>query len=238
MSDRMLCPFHKEDTPSLTIYANGFHCFGCGKSGPLSMLELGVSKIQPSKPKFREDVGKALAYLKGLPEDQIRGLKLPFDDSGYFIVYPNAPYYIKRSWGSPDTYAKYRSPVGHPKPLMVLNPVRQAPAALFVVEGQMNALSLALVRDNVISPGSCTDFKKDSVYKYCLSYTKVYLIVDRDSGGVSAATSLKERLLADNRRVEIWPMEKPRDFNYILQLEGLSSVQKEVDQIFKSTLGM
>src|SRR5712671_2704668 len=30
-----LCPFHKESTPSFTVYADSqhYHCFGCGKSG-------------------------------------------------------------------------------------------------------------------------------------------------------------------------------------------------------------
>jgi len=31
-----LCPFHKEKTPSFTVRAGRFHCFGCGKDGDLS----------------------------------------------------------------------------------------------------------------------------------------------------------------------------------------------------------
>ena len=27
------CPFHKEKTPSMKIYKDSFHCFGCGESG-------------------------------------------------------------------------------------------------------------------------------------------------------------------------------------------------------------
>lgn len=27
------CPFHNEKTPSLKLYDNGFHCFGCGAHG-------------------------------------------------------------------------------------------------------------------------------------------------------------------------------------------------------------
>ena len=27
------CPFHKEKTPSMKIYKDSFHCFGCGASG-------------------------------------------------------------------------------------------------------------------------------------------------------------------------------------------------------------
>lgn len=30
---KILCPFHKEKTPSLSINDNLFHCFGCGESG-------------------------------------------------------------------------------------------------------------------------------------------------------------------------------------------------------------
>jgi DNA primase len=27
------CPFHRDGQPSFAVYANGFHCFGCGKTG-------------------------------------------------------------------------------------------------------------------------------------------------------------------------------------------------------------
>lgn len=32
-SMNILCPFHQEKTPSLHIYPDGWHCFGCGASG-------------------------------------------------------------------------------------------------------------------------------------------------------------------------------------------------------------
>jgi len=38
----MLCPFHKEKTPSCVIHARTpkyFHCYGCGKSGDLKYLD-------------------------------------------------------------------------------------------------------------------------------------------------------------------------------------------------------
>ena len=39
---KMLCLWHDEKTPSLTISTgnNCFHCFGCGKSGTIEELEL------------------------------------------------------------------------------------------------------------------------------------------------------------------------------------------------------
>lgn len=30
---KALCPFHKERTPSFHVFADGYHCFGCGASG-------------------------------------------------------------------------------------------------------------------------------------------------------------------------------------------------------------
>lgn len=36
----ILCPFHKENTPSCTIdiKSNTFHCFGCGANGKIKLL--------------------------------------------------------------------------------------------------------------------------------------------------------------------------------------------------------
>jgi len=39
---KMLCPFHKENTPSMLIWddENRYKCFGCGKTGKLNELNL------------------------------------------------------------------------------------------------------------------------------------------------------------------------------------------------------
>src|SRR5262249_40543799 len=39
LDDKICCPFHKDNTPSLQIYADGhYHCFGCGAHGNVSDL--------------------------------------------------------------------------------------------------------------------------------------------------------------------------------------------------------
>lgn len=35
---KILCPFHEEKTPSLVMYQDVYHCFGCGRSGTLIEL--------------------------------------------------------------------------------------------------------------------------------------------------------------------------------------------------------
>lgn len=54
------CPFHEDRTPSLAIYENSYHCFGCKKTGKLEpwMTELvdGVDVRDKSQPKL--DVSK------------------------------------------------------------------------------------------------------------------------------------------------------------------------------------
>ena len=42
------CPFHTEKTPSLKLYENGFHCFGCGAGGSIidfTALLFGIDAI-------------------------------------------------------------------------------------------------------------------------------------------------------------------------------------------------
>ena len=36
--DMCRCPFHEERTPSMKLYDDHFHCFGCGKSGDATAL--------------------------------------------------------------------------------------------------------------------------------------------------------------------------------------------------------
>ena len=37
------CPFHEEGTPSLALYSDHYHCFGCGAHGPLDDLPDGLA---------------------------------------------------------------------------------------------------------------------------------------------------------------------------------------------------
>lgn len=48
----MCCPFHAEKTPSLKLYGDHFHCFGCGAHGDvidLTAALLGCSKSEAAK---------------------------------------------------------------------------------------------------------------------------------------------------------------------------------------------
>lgn len=38
------CPFHKEKTPSMKIYKDSFHCFGCGASGDVFSFVMQMEK--------------------------------------------------------------------------------------------------------------------------------------------------------------------------------------------------
>lgn len=48
----MRCPFHADRTPSLKLYGDHFHCFGCGAHGDVIDLTaglLGYSKAAAAK---------------------------------------------------------------------------------------------------------------------------------------------------------------------------------------------
>jgi DNA polymerase I-like protein with 3'-5' exonuclease and polymerase domains len=71
------CPFHEDGTPSLQIYPDHYHCFGCGAHGDLSKLKLpNADKIIPngngngkdSRPRALELWGEAVAISGTLAE--------------------------------------------------------------------------------------------------------------------------------------------------------------------------
>ncbi len=38
------CPFHNEKTPSMKVYSDGYHCFGCGAHGDIFTFTQHMSK--------------------------------------------------------------------------------------------------------------------------------------------------------------------------------------------------
>lgn len=210
MKVKCLNPLHKDESPSMEIYPDGAYCFACGFS---------TNKISdpnaPVKPK--EDISKTMEYIDGLPKRQIRGLLLPFDESGYYIVWGDRGYYKKRLF---EGKSRYLGPSGHRPTLLQLG---QPSDRVLVIEGEMNALSASLVYPGMIlSPGASTNFMS-----YCstyLLYTSIYAIVDKDIPGVVAGLKLKEFLLKNKKVVSL--VAKEKDYNQILQDEGQEALKK------------
>lgn len=64
----MLCPFHADRVPSLKLYGDHFHCFGCGAHGDMVDLTaglLGCSKAEAAR-RLEADFGSGAAHPRGL----------------------------------------------------------------------------------------------------------------------------------------------------------------------------
>lgn len=64
----MRCPFHADRVPSLKLYDDHFHCFGCGAHGDVVDLTaglLGCSKAEAAR-WLEADFGQGAAYPRGL----------------------------------------------------------------------------------------------------------------------------------------------------------------------------
>ncbi len=59
-----ICPFHPDRTPSLKIYADGYHCFGCGAHGDAADF---IAKLFDLKPL---EAARAIAHRFGLDNSQ------------------------------------------------------------------------------------------------------------------------------------------------------------------------
>lgn len=60
----MLCPFHANKVPSLKLYGDHFHCFGCGAHGDVVDLAAGLLSCSKAK-EYAEDcrLGEWTGYL-------------------------------------------------------------------------------------------------------------------------------------------------------------------------------
>lgn len=181
----------------MVIYEDHAHCFGCGYR--VSLSALGRMDIMPAKPKPPENLEETLAYIATLPLTDIRGLKLPADSEGYYLVWPDGKYYKKRRYFADDG-RKYHCPRGHKKPLYVPWAPKGATTTV-LVEGELNALSLAQLqppRAAVASPGGVGDFG-EKVLDMCNTrhLTSQYwvLILDKDGPGLDAAIRMKGLLM-------------------------------------------
>ena len=226
MRERIYCIKHEEKTPSLVVYDTHAHCFGgCGR---IELSELGLTAPEAPKPRYKEDLAKKREYINALPVKEIRGLPFRYDSLGYYVCWPNSDYYKLRLF-SPGDGPKYKNPSGHTQPVFWAR--RSTGQTLYVVEGEINALSLAeAVQYDIMSPGSASNFlaltSNDlTIYR---SYANIIIMVDRDAAGTAAAIHLKGLLLGKVPFVSIVLM--PKDCNQVLIDHGKEALKDEADR--------
>lgn len=207
-------PNHKDADPSMSVYEDGGFCHACG------YLDRSVADSDAPK-REKENVEEKIEYIKSLPRVQVRGLTLPCDSQGFYILWPGEDYYKQRLTGGVET--RYLGPVGTRPPLLkILGDPRKAVA---VVEGELNALSLLAggYTGTIASPGSATNMINFLQEYLQLGYSFA-IVVDRDAAGVAAGVELKRELQKRGKRVRLIAVAK--DLNQLLQDEGKEGVKK------------
>src|SRR5262249_23115977 len=62
VNGKILCPFHDDHTPSLTIFDDHFHCFVCEAHPERDVLEqLGREQLPPSKEAYQARYNELMA---------------------------------------------------------------------------------------------------------------------------------------------------------------------------------
>lgn len=222
MSKKILCPAHEDHEPSMHVYGDMGFCFVCKASIPIAELNIPENKIPKPEP---TNVAERIKYIQSLPTKIIRGLQLPYDNSGYYIVWPNQNYYKRRNF---EGKVRYIAPSGVKPPLFVCPGTS---THLIICEGEINALtlynciSMNEYEYKVISPGPASDFLRH--IKYYLSYSKITIIADYDAAGIVFGYQLKDLLLKNKKRCTLALMRD--DFNRILQDKGEQAVRDKFE---------
>lgn len=220
-------PEHEDTVASCAVYEKGDgYCFGC---------QTYFKQIEaPTKQDvFKEDLDAKISYIKSLPTKEIRGLILPYDDTGYYITFPNSNYYKCRRWDDSNARGRYVSPSGHTKPAFILSCKYWSLMSdrIIFVEGELNAASLALATPcaDIVSPGGVSSFTDKYMINELptlVNYAKIYICVDADAAGLEAAIKLKT--LARQYCSDITIRLMAQDFNQILVERGIYGIKEEI----------
>jgi DNA primase len=209
------CIFHHDTDPSLSIFDNGFKCFGCGKSGSLDYLfqKLGIIEkpeidvIQFEETRLLTAISNKLGEITGLPTDAVPFLKnfrniLPETFKHFNIVtsetYPDQllfPLYgtenqvcgfIRKPMDGKYLYNYYTGYVPY-------NFHAIFPSNLMIVEGVFDALSVwqAGYKNVMAISGTGNIYKVSNLLKR-IRASNVKLMFDGDEAGYRAAEKLNE----------------------------------------------
>lgn len=223
MGKKIICPSHNDTVPSMHIYEDFGFCFVCHVSIPVSELNL-PGNFEQRPRQDPTNIPKMIERIKSLPTAFTRGFYFPYDDRGFYIVWPGENYYKRRN-NSQNTN-RYVSPSGAVKPLFVYpGNSRQ----LVIIEGELNAMSLnscLFGEFKICSPGPASDLMR--YIKYYSQFDNIRIYVDYDGPGVVFGSTLKDMLLKQHKRVILVAMT--RDFNDILCKDGEDAVRKRFEE--------
>jgi hypothetical protein len=195
----------------MQVYENGLYCWVCKarmtheEYAKLTGNQLEKSLVVEAKPK--EDIGKMMAYIAGLPLVSVRGLLFPTDSHGYYIVWPDGSYYKRRNIS--EDGPKYKNPSGVRAPLLVCN-ASAGVEYLAIVEGEINALSVAAACPGltVCSPGSAGDLPRRENLQFFSTFRRHLIVVDEDEAGAMGAIQLSSMLREHSLHTQIVMFKK------------------------------
>lgn len=216
---KILCPYHNDTVPSMQIYGEFSHCYVCRAHVLTSELDLPESYVTKQIKREPTNVARMIENINKLPNKTIRGIKLPHDEYGYYVVWPSGTYYKRRNYTGK---ARYTAPAGVTPPLFVYP---GAAKHLIVVEGEINAISLHNVvygDFKICSPGPASDFMRH--IKYFTQFNRITIFCDHDAPGVVFGIQLKNHLLSLGKRVNLNSMVT--DFNQLLIDGGEEAVKQ------------
>lgn len=235
MRQRIKCLWHQESTPSLIQYRNGWRCFGaCQKTYSHEEVESLLGKeFDKEGLEFddKEDIKESLEYIKTLPTKTIRSIPnlLEPPQGGFYVVWPDSTFYkYRQPYGKEP---KYLGPKGHKPPLFW--GLRKNSKSLFLIEGELNCLSLAQAfpESDHCSPGSATMFTSKNLEQYLtqfVGYDTLTVVLDNDTSGIKALIETKALFLYKLPFTKYILMDE--DANEILCKYGKERLREEVQR--------
>lgn len=220
---RVLCRFHDDHDPSMTIYGMWAHCWVCGAHILTSELELNDYEQRVLPKQEPTNIPKKIEYIESLPVKNIRGLDLHYDNLGFYVVWPTKNYYKCRKWhGKP----KYIAPSKVKAPLWVYP---GSAKHLVVIEGELNAATIHNIvfgSFKICSPGSAAEFARH--IKYFLQYKRITLILDHDAAGIVHGCLVRNLLHQHGKHATL--VTVTQDYNDLLQTKGEEAVRKKFEK--------
>lgn len=221
-----LNPAHKDSTPSMHVYESGGYCFSCGYYAPHGPTgDAKLPKVAPVEP---EDLKPALRRIGGLKRSVIRGLELPADERGYYIVWPGGTFYKYRLFkGEP----RFLAPKGHKQPLLKVMHATNWTESLILIEGELNAVSIRGgpgEGPDIISPGSAGNFlsQSDEIVELASKYRRVLIWTDHDPAGIKALWHIYPKLV--KLGIEVLEHTSTEDANDILVKRGPGGLRQYI----------